>query len=493
MVLSKYIWDLYKESKQGKETIDFFEYHNVFWNDVKVINKYNPIYGKWIEKRDYESIMEQIGDSSLDRNPCFDFKDFSEVRKEFETCLDEGIYFIFDNDEKRYVIDPKDYAIFLNLHIVMSFYFYAIAYEYAFPYLFTYRFFDLNKIADTFNIELPKLPKKSDYRSRCMYYIELCEVFYKFRIENNLTPNELCAFLYDFAPNYVNNEKTEISKPTQAWFIGGLISEEERLEEVKFWQANPETKKGDILVHYETSPISAITHIWIAQTDGVVDPFFYYYANSYIGDGIEIPYITLKELESDEYFSKHPLIRKKFQGVNGWAISNDDYSHLLQLIRSKGFDTSVLPTLQAPEPPQGIELHNERDVEVKLLEYYLNQIGYSENKDFIRQLPIKAGRGNRIYPDYALHYDNKRGYEKAKILIEAKYHLKNNKEIEDAFKQARSYANLLESEKIILCDKFGLIIYLKKGSFDRYNYEKVYWNDLQNPDVYNKFVNILKK
>jgi len=265
------------------------------------------------------------------------------------------------------------------------------------------------------------------------------------------------------------------------------------LEEVKFWQANPETKKGDILVHYETSPISAITHIWRAQTDGVVDPFFYYYANSYIGNGIEIPYITLKELESDEYFSKHPLIRKKFQGVNGWAISNDDYLRLLYLIRNKGFDTTILPTLQAPEPPQGIELHNERDVEVNLLEYYLNQIGYSENKDFIRQLPIKAGRGNRIYPDYALHYDNKRGYEKAKILIEAKYHLKNNKEIEDAFKQARSYANLLESEKIILCDKYGLIIYLKKGSFDRYNYEKVYWNDLQNPDVYNKFVNILKK
>ena len=28
MTLSKYIWDLYKESKQGKETIDFFG-HNI--------------------------------------------------------------------------------------------------------------------------------------------------------------------------------------------------------------------------------------------------------------------------------------------------------------------------------------------------------------------------------------------------------------------------------------------------------------------------------
>ena len=284
-MLSEYIWSLYKESKRGKEVISSFEYDNVFWCDVRVINKYNPNYGKWIKKREYESIMMEIGDSAYDRKAEYDFKDFSEVREEFESYLDEGVFY-FNDDKKEYIISPKDYQSFLNLHVVMSFYFYAIAYEYTFPYLFTYRFFDLNKIADTFNIELPKLPKKSDYRARCMYYIELCEVFYKFRIGNNLTPNELCAFLYDFAPNYVNKKKTEIFKPTQAWFIGGLISEEEQLEEEKFWQANPETKKGDILVHYETSPISAITHIWRAQTDGVIDPFFYYYANSYIGNGI---------------------------------------------------------------------------------------------------------------------------------------------------------------------------------------------------------------
>ena len=162
-------------------------------------------------------------------------------------------------------------------------------------------------------------------------------------------------------------------------------------------------------------------------------------------------------------------------------------------MRNKGFDTTNLPTPHVPEPPQGVELHNERDVEVKLLEYYLNQIGYTEHKNYIRQLPIRAGRGSKIYPDYALHYDNKKGYEKAKILIEAKYYLKTNKEIEEAFKQARSYANLLESQTIIICDKYGLIIYQKKDAFDRYKYEKIYWNDLQNPDVYNKLVEILKE
>ena len=30
MKLSKYVWDLYKQSENGKNTIDFFEYYNVF-------------------------------------------------------------------------------------------------------------------------------------------------------------------------------------------------------------------------------------------------------------------------------------------------------------------------------------------------------------------------------------------------------------------------------------------------------------------------------
>lgn len=126
-------------------------------------------------------------------------------------------------------------------------------------------------------------------------------------------------------------------------------------------------------------------------------------------------------------------------------------------------------------------------MEEKLLEFYLKKIGLTEAKDYVRQLPIKAGRGCRVYPDYALYYDNAKGYEKAKILIEAKLYMKNNKEIEDCFKQARSYANILESSLIILCDKKKLLFYKKKNSFDRNNYKKIYWEELKNPDTYNVF------
>ena len=68
---------------------------------------------------------------------------------------------------------------------------------------------------------------------------------------------------------------------------------------------NKDTKKGDILIHYETAPVSAITCLWIAQVEGVIDPFFHYYSNTYIGDRIEIPHISLNELKTDGYFSNH--------------------------------------------------------------------------------------------------------------------------------------------------------------------------------------------
>lgn len=280
-------------------------------------------------------------------------------------------------------------------------------------------------------------------------------------------------------------------KPSQAWFIGGRLYQEDKSLESKFWQSSPETKKGDILVHYETSPISAITCIETSLTDGVIDPLFRYYGCIYIGNRINIPYITLKELQVNEYFSKHPLIRKSFQGVNGWPMSSKDYSELLRMIKAKGFDTETLPKLYAPTIPNNISIVHERDVETQLLEPLLNSMGWYENKDFIRQLPIQAGRGHRVFPDYALHYDDKSNEERAKVLIEAKLHMKNNKKIEEAFLQARSYARLLNSSVIVLCDKDYLIVYERKDSFDRDRYKKYCWGDFENPDIFNELKNRL--
>ena len=162
------------------------------------------------------------------------------------------------------------------------------------------------------------------------------------------------------------------------------------------------------------------------------------------------------------------------------------------MIKAKGFDSSQLPVLYAPSLSYGQDIQVERDVETKLLEPLLKTMGLEEQKDYIRQLPIHAGRGHRVFPDYALHYSDKPDEETARVLIEAKYHMKNNQEIEAAFLQARSYAMLLDSSVIILCDKHCLLIYEKRQSFDRDRYAKLYWGELEDPDKYNALKNLLQ-
>lgn len=485
MKFNQYTWKLYKQSPEGKKAIKEFEEADEEGKEYDIFKTYNPYSAQFFTEQYFLETCDffwtyAFENVALPNNP-------NEANDFYTSLITQGIY----DEDGIPIIKQGEFDLMLSANDILSFLLYFFAQEYFIPNLFRCRFFDLNKIADTFDIELPLVPQKSDYKARCMYYWDLCETFYQFRIENEISPSELCAFLYDFAPNFITEEKTTIPQPSQAWFIGGKTNSIEANLGKTFWQANPETKKGDILVHYEKSPVSAITCLWIAQIDGVIDPFFHYYSNTYISGKIDIPHITLKEFQTDEYFSKHPLVRKNFQGVNGWSISSEDYSVLLRMVKAKGFDIDTLPRLYAPTLPKGVVVKCEHDVELQLLEPLLNSMGWYENKDFIRQLPIHAGRGHRIFPDYALHYENKPDEEKAKVLIEVKLYMKNNQEIEEAFKQARSYACLLESSVIILCDKVCLIVYEKKNSFDRDYYNKYYWGELENPDKFNELMNKL--
>lgn len=489
MKFNQYIWNLYKNSPEGKAAISSFSDREEWIEEEHLFEKYNPKFKDGFNVEIICGILEDFWCYKVSEYENVELKSLDDAKKLYEEIISTGLLI---ETEKILKIGDFDqmlgYIPFLSMELNFLFG------EYFFPYLYIYEFYHLEKLADYFEIELPAIPKKSDYKERCMYYWELCKVFYQFRSEYGLSSNELSAFMYDYAPNLLKTEGPgEIPEPSSAWFIGGLIQGYGESWTTGFWQSNKETKKGDILVHYETAPISAITCLWIAQTDGVIDPFFHYYSNTYIGDKVEIPYITLKELQADEYFSKHPLVRKKFQGVNGWPLSSEDYSELLRMIKAKGFDTDSLPKLYAPALPKDTSVVHERDVELQLLEPLLNSMEWYENKNFIRQLPIHAGRGHRVFPDYALHYSDKPDYEQAKVLIEAKLFMRNNQDIEQAFKQARSYANILESSVIVICDKQCLIVYEKHESFDRDRYTKYYWGELEDPDKFNEIKNKLNQ
>lgn len=487
MKFNKFAWENYLQTERGVLAVKDFTDFNDGINEKEVSFKYNQNLNAFFDVKDKEGFIATIlNDFECFVSTCETPKDEKEAEELYYHILTNGLIV-----EGEVLIDPKDYKFILGLNVWISWILYECAPDFFLPNLFVYNYGSLNRIADAFCIELPDAPKKSDYEARCKHYWQLCKALHSFRKENRLTSEEMCAFLYDYAPNFIEREEQEMPRPAQAWFIGGLIKKD--TDRQCFWQADVETKKGDILIHYETSPISAITCIWQSATDGVVDPFFMYYSNAILTNKIDVPNITLAELKKDEYFAHHPLVRKNFQGVNGWQVSSEDYSRLLTLFQQKGANVNALPMLYAPSLQTNDNIKIESDVEQHLLEPLLNSMGFVKGKDYIRRLPVKAGRGHRIIPDYALHYSDKHDEESAQVLVEAKFYIRSNKDKEDAFKQARSYAHLLGSSTLVLCDKDKLIVYINDNGFDRNNYKVVYWSEVSTPEAFNFLKNVLSK
>jgi hypothetical protein len=364
--------------------------------------------------------------------------------------------------------------------------------DYFKPYFYVHKFYELTKIADAFAIDLPAVPLKKNKSERVKYYFELCKLFSDFQVDNNFTNAEFCAFLYGYAPQSIEKMETtteNLPQPTQIWIVGGDkfgvdfdFIDNAKPDATSFWQGNIDTKRGDIVIMYCLSPRSCIHSVWRATSDGIADPFFYFYGSIHIGACIKVPKIHISELKSDEYFSQNPLVRRNLQGINGYSFSSKDYERMFTLFSAKGFNTKYLPQVYRPEFSLDFDLKTERDVEINIVEPMLMKIGYDKN-DWVRQMPVRMGRGERNYPDYAFFASQEKGYEKAKMIIETKFYIKTNSELEEAFKQARSYAIRLEASILIICDKEAIWIYEQTHNhFDRANYLKKFWGEINNPD-----------
>lgn len=159
----------------------------------------------------------------------------------------------------------------------------------------------------------------------------------------------------------------------------------------------------------------------------------------------------------------------------------------------KGGRINELPQLYSHTFELNRELKNEREVEMHLIEPMLEKVGFAA-KDWVRQLPVRMGRGERNFPDYAFLIDKTKGYEKAFILIESKFWIKNNRELEETFKQVWSYGLRLGASVIVIADKDAIWIYEKKrDAFDRTIYIKLYWKELENPDNFNRLKKLIGK
>lgn len=498
MYFNKYIWDLYTGSVTGKANIENWLLSEDFSNQKYFV----PIGKSTIDEFQEHGLGNYILNSKVNWHKIF--KDIFSKEKIttdnasmlYQSWIENGLSLNgFKISEK---CDYKKWAIKVAFLSKVLFYTFP---DYFFLYNFNRCRFDiLVRIFNEFSIPLPKIPNKYDWKSRAYYYIKLCDSLFEFRKIMGLSPHELCSFLYDFAPNILSiNNESEIPEPSKVWFLGAskddfkFLDNPSRQVDIS-WQGSIDSNNGDIAIMYCLSPRSYIHSIWRITGNGFIDPFFMYYSVIHIVNPVKLTkVVSLSELKSNSIWSQCALVKKNFQGINGYPIEYKEYLELLYMLKCKRQDISEMPMIKPTFKPGLKDLLTERDVEIELIEPFLKRLDYNPS-DWIRQMPVKMGRGERNFPDYCIEANSTRGEENAKIILESKFEIKTKKDLHEAYLQAKSYALRLQSLKFIIAAKEGLWIFQSNnGIFLIDNYLYYNWIEAEEPDTLFKIKKIVGK
>lgn len=314
---------------------------------------------------------------------------------------------------------------------------------------------------------------------------------FDFRERHNMSPYELCAFLYDFAPKYIGGIDSyiikDLPKPKSAFFIGGSKDDKFLANDsaaITCWQCNPDTRAGDMIVMYLRTPISAVDSVWRSVSIGFNDPFFYYYRCTYIANPVGVKRVSQKQLQTDKIFKDTPIVRKNMQGINGVELKPSEYNHLMDLARAN------VPKLEFTITDGNQEFINEKDVENKLIKPLIAKLGYSE-EEYVQQLYIEIGNHNHaLIPDFVLLPVTTRGHQSAFAIIEAKHSIQNQKAMEEVRIQARSYAVQLKARYSVIVSKDKVWVSTPNDDFSTDIFSAT-WDELNNADTFSELFKLI--
>lgn len=467
-----YVWKIYLKAG-GNEIADFFRKNLLESFSKKYANKICELHSVYCPSKEISdslfSSLEDLSNSIAIENygflygcyPILDLLDNNYSMSDIMLIFYRGL-----NDNGN-MSDNEMFAQFSGGIAYYTTFLARFFPEFFVPYYFQYNYNILEKIAQEFDIKLPPIPVKKDYKARLFHYEKVCSAFHDFRTAHRMTLFELCAFLYDFAPKYVGGMDSYIIKalpePKSAYFIGGtkgdaFISDDPNT--VTPWQCSPDTRAGDQIVMYLRTPVSAVDSIWQSVSTGFNDPFFYYYRCTYIAHPQKIKRITQKQLKQDPVFKELSIVKKNMQGINGTELFPSAYNHLLDWAKSS------LPRLTYMTDNDNSNFTREKDVENKRIKPFLKKLGYTEN-EYQQQLYIEIGNHNHaLIPDFVIHPIVSSGHQSAAFLIEAKLSIPSAKLLEEAKTQARGYSKLLNAKYSVIAAKEGIWI---SGAHDDYS------------------------
>lgn len=500
--MNKTLWNYYKQSADGQNAIAMFNPEpNDTHKEIENIATFLQKLDSDIEPQYFTDFIYVHRVNLSERNLLIE--ELSE-RKSFETFVESYDLKEFEFQEEKVVWFEENYFIKADKFrqkaatidaLSMYLYFYNAYFK---PILLPRRFDIIQKSCDALGIELPPIPRTKSYKEYLMYYYDICGAINKFQEENGLTDAEVCACIYDYGARVLSEEEKqeneELPPPTNVWLTGGSGKRDFKFldslgkdsqAQTSIWACNERTRKGDLVIIYCTSPRSFIHSIWRAESVGIFNPFDYYHCRTTVCKGIRLPQISFADLKNDPYFSQQPIVRKNLQGINGVAFSAKDYSELLRLAEGKGAKTDNYPQLYVGKAIDFGDIKQEKDVEENILIPILKRIGYHVS-DWTRQLQLKAGRKEKAIPDFVFFPQGAKHFESAPLVIEAKLDISSMLEEQKAFRQALSYARMLRSNLMGICDKERLIIYALDSS-GSCNIEKPlfesHWQSIYSDDI----------
>jgi len=506
MPLNNYVWSLYRTSVEGRKAIS-----QAFPRFAKTCKEYGASVGH-LQLNPPVPVWPEASEGSKEKSsPEFfiplrqlltqafgNLPTFGVVEERFREMVNEGFFLEWDSaarpGKKLYGgIGGKGYEIeVLDAIAAISSWLHWRYPEWFVPYYFSHRFSQLAEICSTFEIPLPPIPGKIQRAARALYFLAVNRSLQEFRNAQGLSTKELNAFLYDFAPRYLAvEEDDELPLPQRAWFVMAGVGTQEDFYFLdsatptsrSYWRGHRDARRGDIAVVWCASPRAHLHSIWRILDDGFDDPFAHWYSLIKIGRPLRLPPIRLADLKSQPVLAASPMVRARFQGCAGQYFRDVDYQALLDLLASRGVDVASLPRITRAGEDQELTLMNERDVEIHLIEPFLRSLGYVES-DWTRQLRLRMGRGDRVFPDYVIGAKLEVGEERGRLVIESKYRISTQKELREAWIQGRSYALRLEAEWLVLAALEGIWLLSSKGGFRIETALVFRWSELKQPAMF---------
>lgn len=499
--MNGYVWKLYLESG-GHKVVDFFKKNIGNKISMEYVNGIKIFQEVYCVSNTLKEDTEKTLDAFIKNSNSYDDIEYEEHdNQDYHQVIDDIMNELWDLLVEESTTDKEAFSEFISEYdgmrgIVSLTTSLAIEYpEYFIPYYFQCNYNVLELIASQFDIKLPDLPCKKDYKGRFFHYGELCKVFSQYRMDNGWSPYELFAFLYDFAPKYIGGIDSyiisDLPEPKSAFFIGGGGDNadavaEDNPEEICCWQCNPDTRAGDMIVMYLRTPISAISSIWRSCSIGFNDPFFYYYRCTYVGHPVKVKRFGINDIKKNRILSKMPIVHKNMQGLNGVELKPSEYNHIVDKTKAK------VTKLKYEEISIDNQYENERAVEDKLIKPFLRNIGYEET-DYKQGIHVPIGNhNNTLIPDFVIAHKTYGGKHFAFAVVEAKKSIRNEKELSDALEQVRSYALLLSAKYAVIASQEGIWITDSKVGYMSFINEYT-WNELSDNDNMYKVKSIIGK